>query len=268
VRFVGLFDTVASLYIPRNNHTFDFNINLGAGSAQRVVHLTAAREVRANFPLSSLADAGGRLPGNFTELSLPGVHADLGGGYENPDPETGENVEWVPLRRHVGVLGREAYARPYGGAAEFVFLPYDEWRSQTLRAYQRQAEAEGLTAREFGDHIIEGEERHTRKELAIHYLHVMHEYASDAGVPLDDPDDADDSFRVPDDLRRRLQRWEAAGASLADARESYYLGGYIHTSEQPGSMVNAPRRSGEREIIANAPAGEQKHLSEQELAER
>ncbi|MCC5809366.1 MAG: type VI secretion system PAAR protein [Ectothiorhodospiraceae bacterium] len=269
VRFVGLFDTVASLYIPRNNHTFDFNINLGAGSAQRVVHLTAAHEVRANFPLSSLADANGSLPGNFTEHSLPGVHADLGGGYENPNPETGENVEWIPLRRHVGVLSRDAYARPYGGAAEFASLPYGEWRSQTLRAYQRQTEAEGRTVREFGDHIIEGEERHTRKELAIHYLHMMHEYAVQAGVPLRalNPEGRE-GHRIPPDLTRRYQRWESAGSDLSAARNTAFLGTYIHTSEQRGSLVNAPTRSGLREVIANTQRDSQAEAPAQELAER
>src|SRR5690606_13487597 len=52
VRFVGLFDTVGSFYLPGNDDEGEFNLNLAGDSAKRVVHLTAYHEIRKNFPLT------------------------------------------------------------------------------------------------------------------------------------------------------------------------------------------------------------------------
>ncbi|TVU88630.1 type VI secretion system PAAR protein [Vreelandella titanicae] len=72
VGFVGLFDTVGSFYFPGNEQNLDFNLHLGAHSAEQVVHLTAFHEIRTNFPLSKISGASGGLPGNFIEEALPG----------------------------------------------------------------------------------------------------------------------------------------------------------------------------------------------------
>lgn len=50
------------------------------GAVARCMHLVAAHEVRASFPLDSVC-VGGRLPGNCKEIAYPGVHSDVGGGY-------------------------------------------------------------------------------------------------------------------------------------------------------------------------------------------
>ena len=77
VRFVGLFDTVAAFGVSR--HHLDTGIlSLDAiSAAQKVVQLAAADEYRNNFPLTNIASAGG------TEIVLPGVHTDVGGGYRD-----------------------------------------------------------------------------------------------------------------------------------------------------------------------------------------
>lgn len=87
-RFIGLFDTVAAIGTPANGmdphsaDTGDANLALRPGVAQKVFHITAQNECRYNFTLNSVSPA-------WPELSLPGAHSDIGGGYL---PQTREDL--------------------------------------------------------------------------------------------------------------------------------------------------------------------------------
>jgi hypothetical protein len=80
IRFIGIMDTVAAIGTPANGlnphtaDTGDVNIMLRSGVAEKVFHITAANECRFNFALNSVKPA-------WPELSLPGAHSDIGGGY-------------------------------------------------------------------------------------------------------------------------------------------------------------------------------------------
>ena len=88
VKFLGLFDSVASVGPPASMHE-QFGLWMASGHAswaaeilkplpglvQKTVHLMAAHEVRMNFPLTRVAG------GNVEEWLFPGAHADVGGGY-------------------------------------------------------------------------------------------------------------------------------------------------------------------------------------------
>lgn len=79
-RFIGLFDTVAAIATLANGmdpHCADsgeVNLALRPGVAEHVFQIAAQHECRYNFALNSVAPA-------WPELSLPGVHSDIGGGY-------------------------------------------------------------------------------------------------------------------------------------------------------------------------------------------
>ncbi|WP_433832455.1 T6SS phospholipase effector Tle1-like catalytic domain-containing protein [Flavobacterium anhuiense] len=79
VRFVGIFDTVSSY----GNNVFDDvdkdKVPLTIPNVGFTVHLTAEDEFRKNFPLTTIASAGV----NSIELTLPGCHSDIGGGYKS-----------------------------------------------------------------------------------------------------------------------------------------------------------------------------------------
>lgn len=82
INFMGLFDTVASVGGP--------TLHLGWASelaippeVERCVHYVSAHEVREAFPLDSVR-VGRAYPANCEEVVYPGVHSDVGGGYE-PD---------------------------------------------------------------------------------------------------------------------------------------------------------------------------------------
>lgn len=59
-------------------------LNMG-GVPKRVVHLTAADEYRENFSLTNINTS--LKAGVGVELTLPGVHSDVGGGYAERDPK-------------------------------------------------------------------------------------------------------------------------------------------------------------------------------------
>ncbi len=74
--FVGLFDTVASWGMDHDNDTSQLNLD-AIVNARHVVQLAAAEEHRKNFPSTSIASKGSR------EIFCPGVHSDVGGGYND-----------------------------------------------------------------------------------------------------------------------------------------------------------------------------------------
>ena len=99
-RFLGIFDTVAAIGTPFNGlnphsaDTGEVNLVLCPGVAEKVFHITAQHECRFNFALNSVKPA-------WPELALPGVHSDIGGGY-NPEKReacflTRPEFETVPL---------------------------------------------------------------------------------------------------------------------------------------------------------------------------
>ena len=121
INFVGLFDTVSSyesvkgaggdiaLYlaslrpvpgplgipIPTNPHLFSSDTIFGDDVLQlglplddvpkKVVHLTAQDEYRENFSLTNINTS--LAAGVGLEVSLPGAHSDVGGGYTEGDPQ-------------------------------------------------------------------------------------------------------------------------------------------------------------------------------------
>ena len=73
VRFVGLLDTVVA--IGRQHPGEMPAVALPAGCADKVVQLVARDEHREHFALTSVAP-------EHEEIALPGVHANIGGGYD------------------------------------------------------------------------------------------------------------------------------------------------------------------------------------------
>jgi hypothetical protein len=87
VRFMGIFDTVASVGLadsvplPVHGHADWADGTMRVRSeVEKCVHLVAAHEVRASFPLNCGRD-GKAYPSNVHEVVYPGAHSDVGGGY-------------------------------------------------------------------------------------------------------------------------------------------------------------------------------------------
>jgi len=90
IQFVGLFDTVSS-YSKNYSATPNFDndveeLNLKLeGNIKKVIHITASDEYRENFSLTNIKSSINA--GIGYELSLPGVHSDIGGGYAEIEKE-------------------------------------------------------------------------------------------------------------------------------------------------------------------------------------
>ncbi len=98
VRYVGLFDTVASYGVAHFNDTSDLHLN-AVSKALTTLQLAAADEHRDNFRLTNINSAGSR----GTEKFLPGVHSDIGGGYID-----GASEEVILEQNNVGWFGLES----------------------------------------------------------------------------------------------------------------------------------------------------------------
>lgn len=78
IRYVGVFDTVASFGKPGNSINIGYNLNLPR-NVKTARHAVAKNEKRALFPLTRFNQPG---PGqSFQERVFPGDHSDIGGGH-------------------------------------------------------------------------------------------------------------------------------------------------------------------------------------------
>lgn len=97
INFTGLFDTVSSYeeegsygrYGSGASHDFDNDVEelklKLEGNVKKIFHLTAFDEYRENFSLTNIKSSINA--GVGYELSLPGVHSDIGGGYAEIEKE-------------------------------------------------------------------------------------------------------------------------------------------------------------------------------------
>jgi hypothetical protein len=102
--FLGLFDTVASFGLPAANLS---NQALYGGfkgrdlvvddRVERCVHFVAGHELRFSFPVDLIRRTG-QLQGNWVEKVYPGVHSDVGGGYEPKAQDIDNNYARIPMR--------------------------------------------------------------------------------------------------------------------------------------------------------------------------
>ena len=86
IKFVGIFDTVSSrgLGLVVGDDVDSLGLALGA-IPKHVVHLTAGNEYRQNFSLTDVTSSLNASVGY--ELTLPGVHSDIGGSYAAVEDE-------------------------------------------------------------------------------------------------------------------------------------------------------------------------------------
>jgi uncharacterized protein (DUF2235 family) len=87
IRFLGIFDTVASVLfadsapIPGANGLMDWaKGTMAIKGVEKTAHFVAAHEIRRSFPLSTARERGA-WPSGVKEFVYPGAHSDVGGGY-------------------------------------------------------------------------------------------------------------------------------------------------------------------------------------------
>jgi type VI secretion system secreted protein VgrG len=208
INFIGLFDTVAAIAKPgffdftvANGRNPGVNLRLPNGCANKVVHLVARDEVRENFALNSLGS---------TDLVLPGVHSDLGGGYLPiaqeklllGKPATSTVDESMTATRSAAYLSaeKEAFAW-YGKGVIDVEGPRNKIKVaywERLLPYSKE-QGGTKTEREKKVYAAASIERPVRGELSLVYLRIMRELALRHDVPFKQIPDTP-ALRLPEEL--------------------------------------------------------------------
>jgi uncharacterized protein (DUF2235 family) len=94
IRFMGLFDTVASMGIPGDDSNPGFDLSIPP-NVLTVRHAIAENENRREFPLSSAVDLDNPNDPRIEERGFPGAHSDVGGGYEGNNIASRYPLAWM-----------------------------------------------------------------------------------------------------------------------------------------------------------------------------
>ena len=139
-QFMGLFDTVASFGVPSLNvdAALDERNLVVPYDVERCVHYVAAQELRFSFPVD-LIRRNGTLKSGWTETVYPGVHSDVGGGYEPVNQKISNNYARIPMRdmmREAALSGVRIV--DYVDVAKVDVLLFKSWfeiKPETQEAY-------------------------------------------------------------------------------------------------------------------------------------
>ncbi|MGY1426570.1 T6SS phospholipase effector Tle1-like catalytic domain-containing protein [Lysobacter sp. A289] len=154
IRFVGLFDTVASVGVPTSATPFtDGHMDWADAEHLRIPrraghceHYIAAHENRGSFPVDEVLAPSGALPSNCRQFVFPGMHSDVGGGYtpqeqgRGPRSDNAEKLAQIPLNHMYDAaraarvpldktLAVQGLYDPYQIAPELQ-AAYDGWRAE------------------------------------------------------------------------------------------------------------------------------------------
>lgn len=220
IRFAGLFDTVAGVVSPQHADfsasdakTKPIHIYLDPTAVEAAVHLTATDECRENFSLNSLANSDGSLPSNFSEISLPGAHSDIGGGYQDVMTEkvmlarnreiSGDRTEWPEQTMHWDNLAQiKENTINEGWIGENSI--YDKEENLPYIGIKKILQ-DHPTPR--GKVILELEMvRRIRGEYSRVALKIMHTLATESGVPFEKIDSPTQGASLPDELETICQK--------------------------------------------------------------
>ncbi|RON09957.1 hypothetical protein BK659_08595 [Pseudomonas brassicacearum] len=263
LNLIGLFDTVAAIMgsdlSVANDDNPGVNLYLPPGCAQQVIQLQARDERRHNFALNSVLDG-------HREISLPGAHSDIGGGYL---PRARERLWLTPPRRVTQEANRPvqahlewAKARTQMLALEASGLAGDEGHL-SIHTWSMTPAPQGKNSEDKDDYLLTiALDRPVRGELSLIALRVMRELGVRHGVPFDVIDDQDRRFRLPEELQPIAtqildQVLGGVEVSLDRAQERLLRRRYIHQSAHwlpsTGVMAMKPTPDNTRKVYPNQP---------------
>lgn len=231
--FVGLFDTVASIVGWDNlgnlssKHIPLLQLYLRPNWINNVVQLVARDEKRFNFALSEVGP-------DHLEITLPGVHSDIGGGYR---ALLQEELMVTPLQTLEVALDQDVtdtsiYRDAVEAKARWIAegWPADALHIVTPKAERLPPDSEDRMApprkRVYAGLQIR---REVRGELSQVYFRVMHALAKAKKVPLKEIEDKPE-YQIPEELEPLCERFVAGDYSVTPAEERLLRRRYIHTS--------------------------------------
>lgn len=250
INFIGLFDTVAAVadplswdFSPADHHNPGVNLHLPPDCARKVLQLKARDEMRWNFALNSVTP-------HHQEITLPGAHSDIGGGY-------------LPVVQEKLILSRPVSSTvPAGIPTERTHAwreterQYEKWKALGLPEDQLKKEVRRI--RKLHPRGVNHPpedwvlglvtiDRQIRGELSLVYLRVMRELAAEHGVPVKGVPDTP-SLVIPfelQDIAKKMMAYANGSRYDLNADEEHLLRSrYIHLSAHwkptSGLLISKP----------------------------
>lgn len=219
--FLGLFDTVASFGLPATNSANNPVLGGFKGRdlvvderVERCVHYVAGHELRFAFPVD-LIRRDGKLAGNWLEKVYPGVHSDIGGGYEPYEQEIHDNYARVPMRD----MMQEAYSH---GARllSYTDLDADRYRALFRERYECRPETETAYKAYCAACSPAGTvEQQVQKHMAQLYsaYGTLHRQGGESVTQREHRRGQSWSRLAPDDMAKELENYDKAQKEMAAA---------------------------------------------------
>lgn len=253
VRFLGLFDTVCAVGDVTNLFDVHGGVNPGvelalpADIAQKVFQITAMHECRYNFSLNSIKES-------WPELALPGVHSDIGGGYNPQEKEyvflTKPKNETV--RESIPVEVTDVYRRTTAEIPDLSSIPAlspiipngqvatGTWYDYLVNPNKAR---QGITEKRVGAAVTL--ERMVTNDWSKVSLRVMLDAAQEAGVEMKEIEPTNMNLKLPTKLESLSQKAIDQGKTVRNgggsvpftAAEIQTIGEYIHCSSHWNPVV-------------------------------
>ncbi|MBM2578103.1 DUF2235 domain-containing protein [Jannaschia sp. Os4] len=258
IRFVGVFDTVASIGLAGVEYNYGANVHLHTKQADRIFHITADDEYRTNFPLNDNEPGGGE------RLRMPGAHGDVGGGYRDQGdtaPIQGTEHAQFPTRGMAEGwrADREATPATAAEAAPWLedgfILPHQLDAVRTIAAPVRSVTVPGtfgMPMTLYGTKATRVLHRPwVRLGLSRVAMAAMHKAAVEAKAAfLDLPTGGE--YEIPGPLRPDAARI-IGGTHVRGAAAHFIVNNYAHVSANPDSIGMGGRRDRTRREFPNRP---------------
>lgn len=254
--FIGLFDTVPSIAGWSNLGNIKSPIATGIKLYldrrffTDVVQLVARDECRANFALSRIKPA-------FPEITVPGVHSDVGGGYL---AEAQECVLVSPMQALEVPINTDVVTTSIYRDAKNIKNQWlaNGWPPELLEIVTPPASE---VPQQQQDRLSPGQKRvyaalqlkrPVSGKLSLVYLRVMYQLAKEKGVRFNDIVDAPE-LAVPVELQALCDRFIASDYSITPQEEQLLKLKYIHTSANWNHPLGRKDGSGLKAVYINAP---------------
>ena len=252
-RFLGLFDTVCAVGTVSNLFDVHSGVNPGVDLelppdiAQKVFQITAMHECRYNFSLNSIREW-------WPELALPGVHSDIGGGYNPKEKEylflTRPESETVS--KSIPAEMTDSYRRSAAEIPALKSLPAlsaiipggkvktESWYDYLVNEDKKRG---GITQKRVRAAVTI--ERVVTNDWSKVSLRVMLDAAQEAGVLFDAMLLKYSDLSLPPELESMCQKAIAQGKAVRNGGtltpfitpELQLIGKYIHCSAHWNSVV-------------------------------
>ncbi|QQZ39653.1 DUF2235 domain-containing protein [Pseudomonas sp. SK3(2021)] len=255
--FIGLFDTVPSvaglsnLGNVRSAIAAGIKLHLDRRYFRSVVQLVARDEYRANFALS-------RVKPDHIEITLPGAHSDIGGGYLD---EVQECVLVSPMQAlevpfNTDVTQTSIYREAIQTRKRWLA---EGWPAQWLEIVTPeptvlpQDSQDRLGLRQKRVYAGLQLKRPMSNKLAKVYLRVMYELAKENGVRFNTIDEQDPDYAIPQELQALCDRFVAGDYSTTPAEETMLKLRYIHLSAHWNHPLGKQDGGSLKVVYINAP---------------